>query len=414
LQFGLELAIAKAPELKDRAHPSASQSGIALLHEEPSSQKRADEGEAALELVLAERRLANPHAAYLPVPSACVGGLIGRGGQTLRELQAEFGVRVYVEKEDYMGQRIVSLVYVGNAAPASARRHSIDGAAGELDAAGSDSHAADAAHREDGSAEDAPHKSQILARTAGGAEGGDSAQSITAAEEPGELPLAGGKGRCRGREDKEEDAEAETDGAAAQLLGRAQAFKRNRTDTCGDQESATAVVLDARTLPQTSLSASAIEVPSEEVPSNLQPAVSAAGANHKKRDGASGVELEERTNRKVLKVSRGRNAPTERASTPTGRSRASSAGASSDAEADEGEAGEHSGGEQEAAGRAIVLSRGRSLSSPTPLATAGNNADTLQLSTVDVGQQAISRCRERIEAMAEDILQSQIRDVRIT
>lgn len=59
---------------------------------------------------------ASPPAAqvlYFPIPCACVGGIIGRGGRGLRELQAEFGVRVYVEKEEYLGQRIVALSYIG-------------------------------------------------------------------------------------------------------------------------------------------------------------------------------------------------------------------------------------------------------------------------------------------------------------
>jgi hypothetical protein len=33
------------------------------------------------------------------IPSANVGGIIGKGGQMLKDLQSEFGIRIYVEKE---------------------------------------------------------------------------------------------------------------------------------------------------------------------------------------------------------------------------------------------------------------------------------------------------------------------------
>jgi hypothetical protein len=33
------------------------------------------------------------------IPSTSVGGIIGKGGQMLKDLQTEFGLRVYVEKE---------------------------------------------------------------------------------------------------------------------------------------------------------------------------------------------------------------------------------------------------------------------------------------------------------------------------
>ena len=65
------------------------------------------------EQMLAQRDLTSPFQLCFAVPSSCVGGIIGKGGKLLRALQAEFGVRVYVEKEEYMGQRIVCLTYTG-------------------------------------------------------------------------------------------------------------------------------------------------------------------------------------------------------------------------------------------------------------------------------------------------------------
>jgi hypothetical protein len=216
--------------------------------------------------------------------------------------------------------------------------------------------------------------------------------SVPAPDESVELQPAAGKGRCRGREDKEDADEAGSDDGAAAT------FKRNRTDACGGQDGGVAA-LDARALPQTSV---AVGAEALDARLNAPPTVAAVGTNHRKRDGTESAELEERASRKVLKVSRDRNAPAERASTPTGRSRASSGGASSDGEAGDGDAGERSG---------AAFARGRCPSSPT---LEDGSSGTPQLSDEDVRQQAIARCRERIEAMAEDILQSQIRDVRIT
>ncbi|KAJ1411511.1 hypothetical protein B484DRAFT_455604 [Ochromonadaceae sp. CCMP2298] len=66
-----------------------------------------------VESALAAKRISHPTSLCFSVPLSCVGGLIGRGGQTLRDLHLEFGVRVYIEKEEFAGQRIVVLSYTG-------------------------------------------------------------------------------------------------------------------------------------------------------------------------------------------------------------------------------------------------------------------------------------------------------------
>ena len=48
------------------------------------------------------------------IPRHSVGGIIGKGGQALKDLQAEFGVRVYVEREEVAGMRLVVLKPLGS------------------------------------------------------------------------------------------------------------------------------------------------------------------------------------------------------------------------------------------------------------------------------------------------------------
>lgn len=72
-----------------------------------------------VESVLTQKRETNPRDLYFAIPRACVGGVIGRGGQLLRDMQAEFNVKVYVEKEEYSGQRIVRLTYLGGSGSSS-------------------------------------------------------------------------------------------------------------------------------------------------------------------------------------------------------------------------------------------------------------------------------------------------------
>jgi hypothetical protein len=77
----------------------------------------------SVEAVIAQRQQASAEAGeaqlLFAIPSCCVGAVIGRGGKGLRDLQAQFGVRIYVEKEDYLGQRIV--VVTAAAAPRGRR-----------------------------------------------------------------------------------------------------------------------------------------------------------------------------------------------------------------------------------------------------------------------------------------------------
>jgi hypothetical protein len=71
-----------------------------------------------VESAIAAKQISHPNSLCFAVPMSCVGGLIGRGGQTLRDLHIEYAVRVYIEKEEFTGQRIVVLSYTGLAAAA--------------------------------------------------------------------------------------------------------------------------------------------------------------------------------------------------------------------------------------------------------------------------------------------------------
>lgn len=58
--------------------------------------------------VMQERRTSPDEVTFL-IARNNVGGLIGKGGQALKDLQLEFGIRVYVEKEEVNGMRLVVL-----------------------------------------------------------------------------------------------------------------------------------------------------------------------------------------------------------------------------------------------------------------------------------------------------------------
>jgi hypothetical protein len=73
----------------------------------------------SIENVIEQRRANNPQEVCFSVPKAVVGALIGKGGQHLRDLSTEFGVRVYIEKEDFNGKRLVVLSFAGNLAEAT-------------------------------------------------------------------------------------------------------------------------------------------------------------------------------------------------------------------------------------------------------------------------------------------------------
>jgi predicted PilT family ATPase len=65
----------------------------------------------------AERRT-SPDEVTFQIPRHSVGGIIGKGGQALKDLQTEFGVRVYVEREEVSGMRLVVLKPLSNTEPA--------------------------------------------------------------------------------------------------------------------------------------------------------------------------------------------------------------------------------------------------------------------------------------------------------
>ena len=116
----MELGIAHVPQAVVYSHSLSSviKNNSALVD---ASSRSVSAGEAkSVEVAIAERvqqqqrheffdHSYSPHTVYFAVPSSCVGSIIGKGGKLLREMQAEFNVKVYVEKDDYLGQRIVSL-----------------------------------------------------------------------------------------------------------------------------------------------------------------------------------------------------------------------------------------------------------------------------------------------------------------
>lgn len=69
---------------------------------------------AALDWVIDNRgRSSGGPELSFQIPKNSVGAVIGRAGANLRDLQAEHGVRVYIEKDDFQGKRTV--VLSGNA-----------------------------------------------------------------------------------------------------------------------------------------------------------------------------------------------------------------------------------------------------------------------------------------------------------
>lgn len=101
-----------------------------------------DSGKRSIEAVMATKREDRPRDLFFAIPRSCVGGIIGRGGQFIRDLQTEFGVKVYVEKEEYGSQRICNLSFMGfgrerrdsrDGGPSSGGRASIGEDASERD-----------------------------------------------------------------------------------------------------------------------------------------------------------------------------------------------------------------------------------------------------------------------------------------
>jgi hypothetical protein len=60
------------------------------------------------------RHQSSPDEVTFSVQQEFVGGIIGKGGQGLKDLQGEFGVRLYVEKEKVSGMRLVVLKPLNN------------------------------------------------------------------------------------------------------------------------------------------------------------------------------------------------------------------------------------------------------------------------------------------------------------
>jgi hypothetical protein len=63
----------------------------------------------SIESIIDARKATNPTEVCFSIPRLAVGAIIGKGGQNLRDLQAQYGVRVYIEKEDFNGKRMVVL-----------------------------------------------------------------------------------------------------------------------------------------------------------------------------------------------------------------------------------------------------------------------------------------------------------------
>ena len=60
-----------------------------------------------------EMRRSSPDEVTFTIPKHLVGVVIGKGGQGLKDLQSEFGVRVFVEREEVNGMRLVVVKPLG-------------------------------------------------------------------------------------------------------------------------------------------------------------------------------------------------------------------------------------------------------------------------------------------------------------
>ena len=86
-----------------------AQFGLELLVSTQAPDKIDGGSDISVESIIAARKHTHPNELCFAIPVASVGGIIGKGGHTLKELQAEFAVRVFIHKEEYQGQRIVVL-----------------------------------------------------------------------------------------------------------------------------------------------------------------------------------------------------------------------------------------------------------------------------------------------------------------
>lgn len=60
-----------------------------------------------MEQVLKAKEESSPDDLCFFIPKACAGAIIGKGGQNLRDLMAAFRVRVFVERDEIEGMRLV-------------------------------------------------------------------------------------------------------------------------------------------------------------------------------------------------------------------------------------------------------------------------------------------------------------------
>jgi len=94
------------------ADPSV-QFGFELLVSTQAPDKTDTGSELSPDRIIAARKLSHPNELCFAIPVSAVGGVIGKGGSTLKELQTEFSVKVFIQKEEYQGKRIVMLRYNG-------------------------------------------------------------------------------------------------------------------------------------------------------------------------------------------------------------------------------------------------------------------------------------------------------------
>lgn len=66
-----------------------------------------------IDLILEGRNSIYSNEEYIKIPSTAVGSIIGFKGSKIKEFLDNYFVKVFVEKEDYLGYRIASLSYVG-------------------------------------------------------------------------------------------------------------------------------------------------------------------------------------------------------------------------------------------------------------------------------------------------------------
>jgi hypothetical protein len=67
-----------------------------------------------IETVIELRKATHPQDVCFSIFKGAVGAVIGKGGQNLKDMLTDFGVRVFVEKEDFGGKRLVVLSYTGH------------------------------------------------------------------------------------------------------------------------------------------------------------------------------------------------------------------------------------------------------------------------------------------------------------